>query len=209
MARPSLTQEEIDRFRSRLCEAAIALFATQGYEAVTMRAIAEAMGCSRTLPYRYFEGKEEIFLEVRARCFEQLIEHQRGAFESAEQPIERIHALGSGYLEFARERRHAFAIMYDLYEVDVPSYPKLAKVIERAWRLLAAAIKGAIDAGELDGTTNNLSRLLWSGIHGIAVLEHGGRLGPGPTPADALMRPMIDALIQAHRPEGYIPTTSH
>ena len=47
MARPSLTQEEIDRFRSRLCEAAIALFATQGYEAVTMRAIAEHTGPAR------------------------------------------------------------------------------------------------------------------------------------------------------------------
>jgi AcrR family transcriptional regulator len=201
-----LTQEEIDRFRARLCEAAIALFATQGYEAVTMRAIAEAMGCSRTLPYRYFEGKEEIFLEVRARCFEQLIEHQRAAFESVDGPIERIHALGSGYLEFARDRRHAFAIMYDLYEVDIPAYPKLAEVIDRAWRLLAGVIGEAIDAGELDGATGDLSRLLWSGIHGIATLEHGGRLGPGPHPADALMRPMIDALIQAHRPAGH-PST--
>ncbi len=201
MARPSLTQEEIDRFRAKLCDAAIALFATQGYEAVTMRAIAEAMGCSRTLPYRYFEGKEEIFLEVRARCFHQMLDHQMAAFNEKEDPIERLHALGLGYLAFARERRHAFAIMYDLYEVDVPSYPKLAAAIERAWRLLAAAIQETIDTGALVGTPNQISRLLWSGIHGIAVLEHGKRLGPGTNPADQLMRPMIDALIQAYRPE--------
>lgn len=51
-----------EQARERLLGCALRLFALQGYEQTTMRAIAAAAGYSPGLTYRYFVSKEEIVL---------------------------------------------------------------------------------------------------------------------------------------------------
>ena len=65
MPRAALSQTEVDEFREALCASATRLFAEYGYEGVTMRALAKALGYSPMTPYRYFENKEAIFETVR------------------------------------------------------------------------------------------------------------------------------------------------
>ncbi len=48
--------------RQRILQAALKLFATEGYEGTTMRKIAAAAGCSLGLTYRYYASKEELVL---------------------------------------------------------------------------------------------------------------------------------------------------
>ena len=50
--------------RQRILQAALKLFATEGYEGTTMRKIAAAAGCSLGLTYRYYASKEELFIDV-------------------------------------------------------------------------------------------------------------------------------------------------
>lgn len=50
--------------RARIYETALTLFAERGYEATTMRLVAEAAGTSLGLAYRYFKRKDEIVLEL-------------------------------------------------------------------------------------------------------------------------------------------------
>ena len=70
MARLALRPDEIAAFRRRAAEAAMHLFAAQGYEAVTMRSLADALGVSAMTPYRYLDGgKRELFGLVRAEAF--------------------------------------------------------------------------------------------------------------------------------------------
>lgn len=53
--------------RARIVDAALRLFAKRGYEAATMRDIAEAADCSLGLAYRYFSGKDALVLELYRR----------------------------------------------------------------------------------------------------------------------------------------------
>lgn len=53
--------------RARIYDTALALFAERGYEATTMRMIAEAAGASLGLAYRYFRRKDDIVLELYRR----------------------------------------------------------------------------------------------------------------------------------------------
>ena len=50
-----LTDKDIADFRTQLCKVATERFARFGYEGVTMRQLAEALGCSPKTPYRYFK----------------------------------------------------------------------------------------------------------------------------------------------------------
>ena len=58
---PGLTLKA-EATRQRILEAALKLFATEGYEGTTMRKIATAAGCSLGLAYRYYASKEELVL---------------------------------------------------------------------------------------------------------------------------------------------------
>src|SRR5471030_3037509 len=64
-----LTDKDIADFRAELCKVATERFARHGYEGVTMRQLAEALGCSPKTPYRYFKDKADILATVRAQAF--------------------------------------------------------------------------------------------------------------------------------------------
>lgn len=63
---PAKTQRAAQT-RAAITEAALALFRERGYEAATMRAIAEHAGVSAGNAYYYFSSKEELILEFYAR----------------------------------------------------------------------------------------------------------------------------------------------
>jgi AcrR family transcriptional regulator len=62
--RPSGRTFEGEETRRRLYETAVALVAEQGYEATTLRDVAERAGVSPGLLYRYFPSKRSIVLEL-------------------------------------------------------------------------------------------------------------------------------------------------
>src|SRR5476649_1170104 len=64
-----LTDQDIADFRTELCNVATERFARFGYEGVTMRQLAEALGCSPKTAYRYFKDKADILATVRAQAF--------------------------------------------------------------------------------------------------------------------------------------------
>lgn len=53
-----------ERTRAHIYETALRLFDEEGYEATTMRKVAEAAGTSLGLTYRYFTGKDQLVLEL-------------------------------------------------------------------------------------------------------------------------------------------------
>jgi len=50
-----------EKRRQRILEEALALFAKNGYQSTTLTEIADASHCPRTMLYRYFASKREIF----------------------------------------------------------------------------------------------------------------------------------------------------
>src|SRR5215813_4569696 len=56
-----------EQTRAAITEAALALFRERGYEAATMRAIAQRAGVSTGNAYYYFSSKEELIQEVYSR----------------------------------------------------------------------------------------------------------------------------------------------
>ena len=66
MADPALTPRA-EQTRAAITEAALTLFRQRGYEATTMRAIAERAGVSTGNAYYYFGSKEELIQEFYTR----------------------------------------------------------------------------------------------------------------------------------------------
>jgi AcrR family transcriptional regulator len=181
-----LRDHEIAAYRERLSEVALELFAERGYEGVTLRAIADALGCSPMTPYRYFANKDAIFAAVRAAAYNRFAAAQEAAAASTDDLIGRLSALGASYVRFASEEPQAYRLMFGLSQPSPDGYPELREAELRAWVPLHAAIAGAIEAGLLEGDPDTVAHVFWATVHGLASLHLAGKLALGKTVEDLL-----------------------
>ena len=101
-------QEERDRRRAEILDAAEALYAELGWDAVTMERVARRARLSRGLLYVYFRDKADLHLGLVERALDTLRERFVTAREGKGSGLDAVEAIGRAYLEFARELPHYF-----------------------------------------------------------------------------------------------------
>jgi AcrR family transcriptional regulator len=200
-----LTDHEIAAYRDRLTAAALELFGERGYDGVTLRSIAEALGCSPMTPYRYFANKDAIFAAVRTAAYDRFAAAQEAAVASTEDLIGRLGALGAAYFRFAREEPQAYRLMFGLSQPDPDAYPELRRAEQRAWAPLRAALAGAIEAGLLEGDPDTVAHVFWAATHGLVSLHLAGKLARGRTFED-LLAPIQRTLVRGNLATPEEPT---
>src|SRR5262245_35565641 len=114
----TLTESEIYDFRSRLCAEAERQFAEHGVEAVSMRSLTKAMGCSATTPYRYFQNKEEILAAVRASILDRVSDMLEAVGRGQRDGASWARAHRKAFVDFAFNEPEAYRLIYDLYQPE-------------------------------------------------------------------------------------------
>ena len=95
-------QRESAETRRRIVDAARDLFVEKGYEATSMRAIAQRIEYTPTAIYHHFDSKEALLTELCTQDFRTLA----AAFQEVarvEDPVERLLRIGDAYVDFALE----------------------------------------------------------------------------------------------------------
>ena len=175
-----LTDQDIADFRAELCKVATERFARFGYEGVTMRQLAEALGCSPKTPYRYFKDKADILSTVRAQAFSKFADTLEKATAGVTDTAERGRLTGEAYLAFALKNPHAYRIMF---EIDAPvdeKHPELGPQAERAARYITRGAEEMAASGVIDVDPKLFGWSMWAAIHGIVMLHQSGMLTHGP-----------------------------
>ncbi|MCB1682971.1 MAG: TetR/AcrR family transcriptional regulator [Pseudomonadales bacterium] len=198
MSRASLTPQEIEAGRSRVITAATELFAQDGFEAVTMRAIGREMGRSPTTPYTYFSNKEEIFAEVRTRAFARFADALEDGIRNMHNPLVRLRAMCGAYAGFARDNPDAYRLMFELRQGGMAEYPPLKLQRERSFGHPLGAARDAVSQGLLQGDPLTLAHTIWACCHGIVSLELAGQLDLGRS-LDELVEPVTEAILRAYQ----------
>jgi AcrR family transcriptional regulator len=174
-----LTEKDIADFRAELCRVATERFAKHGYEGVTMRQLAEALGCSPKTPYRYFKDKADILATVRAEAFTKFADALEKAASSAP-PHQRGRLTSEAYLAFALKNPHAYRIMFD---IDAPldeNHPELGPASERAARYITRGAEQLAESGAIDADPAVFGWSMWAALHGVVMLHQSGMLAHGP-----------------------------
>ena len=105
---------EGDRLREEILDATEALLVkTNDLEAVSIRAVATAVGITPPSIYMHFDRKEELILEVCERQFRVLDAFMLEAMEGIDDPVEVVRAMGRAYVRFglARPEQYRFLFM--------------------------------------------------------------------------------------------------
>jgi AcrR family transcriptional regulator len=175
-------EREREEVRRKILDAARDLFASEGYDKVTMRRIAEAIEYSPTTIYNHFEDKDDL---VRALCeedFARLFAALSPALVSAADPLETIRQLGRAYCAFGLEHPNHYRFMF--MTPDKADEPDETSPGRRSFGLLLQAVSIAMDSGRLRREDPDLvAQVLWSSIHGAVALLITLKPQHWPTPA--------------------------
>lgn len=101
------TGSDGERTEAAIREAAVDLFARRGYEAVTTRQIAAAVGVQAAALYRYFPTKEDLLFDLMRSHMEALIASWDTVRPADADPVARLSAFVDNHIRFHVERRHS------------------------------------------------------------------------------------------------------
>ena len=180
--------------REMILDAAFALVRSEGHEALTVRRLAAALGCS-TQPILYqFDSVGQIMEETYRRADGFHTAFLTGALEAEPDPLT---ALGLRYIRFGSEEKPLFRFLFQSGRFsgktleDMTSAPDVAPLVEIVSR--SAGIDPA-DAAQA-------FRALFIAVHGYASLLANNAMAWDPAAAEAALAALYCALTEQRREE--------
>ena len=195
--------------RRKIMDAARELFVERGYEAVTMRGIAERIEYSPTAIYFHFADKATLIRELVAHDFRALAERFSRLARIAD-PIERLRELGNAYVDFALRNPNHYRLMFmtPAPEGDGAKGSLAQGGADRdAYEFLRQTVQEGIAAGRFRPELSDpelLAQMCWAGVHGIVSLHITKARAPWMRwrPPRRTARLMIDAEIRGMTKRG-------
>ncbi len=114
--------------RSKIIDAALELFATNGYTTTTTKLIADAAGVNEVTIFRHFGNKEALFQEVIRDYVENHEFMSKLSKYKQLSPAEAIRTIGREYIDFCYETKGIYRIQMKIQdELQGPSRMRLSK----------------------------------------------------------------------------------
>jgi len=169
-------EREREELREQILDVAMTIFINEGYEALTIRRLADEVEYTPGALYSYFADKESLVFALLVRASERLNNVFR-ALESTAHPLERLWAIGRAYIKFAMEHQAAYDLMF------IMSTP-ISKMVETgfaeaysAFFILRKTVQECMEQGFLPRADVDMAAFaLWSFVHGSVSLMIRKRL---------------------------------
>jgi AcrR family transcriptional regulator len=204
-------QEERDRRRGEILDAAEALYADAGWDTVTMDQLARRARLSRALIYVYFRDKTDLHFAIVERALERLRGRVTVAVASTALGLDQLEAIGWAYMAFAREEPHRFdaCARFEALapgpEGTEPASAACLRTAHQVHEIVAAAIVRGVADGSIrsdvgDPLVTSLS--LWAFTHGAIQVAQtkGGQLAHEGIAIDTLMACSVQLIRRALEP---------
>lgn len=161
--------------RAALLQAAVELIREAGVEKLSLRGLARKVGVSQTAPYRHFQDKNHLLVEIAKQTFEELAQATRALIDPSGSATKNIEAAGKAYLNFAIHNPERYKLVFGPSIENRAEYPDLIDSGQKAFGILKQLVEAGIQQQELlDEDPQILSTTCWSNIHGFAALAIDG-----------------------------------
>lgn len=200
MGRPLLTSEAVDTMRQQLVAAALDIYRQEGLDAVSFRRLADAVGVSHTLAYRYFADKDALLTAMRVECTRHFERFVRAREATAAPLLERVRSVARAYVGFVKAHADEYLLIFSPSAVAPSEYAELLEARKSLFEHAVTAVAECVAADILHGDPREIAHAFWVTLHGMMTLHVGNQLVHGRT-LDQLFEPTIDRLLeQASRP---------
>jgi AcrR family transcriptional regulator len=176
-----------------ILRAALEIASEDGWEAVTMRRLAERIEYSPSALYKYFADKEAILLTLMSQGIQQQLAALEHISAQARNPSVRLLQIAEAYWDFAWHHPTLYQLMFDLQG-------SIHKVEEA--KALFLAVRVAIEEwsqaqgvrlADLDAAVD----ILWATMHGLIALTMTQHIYGGRNRAKELLSQAVNDLLLA------------
>jgi AcrR family transcriptional regulator len=195
-------KSESSEVARHIARVAARLFATQGYDATSVRTIVEEAGVTKPTLYYHFGSKEGLAHALLTAPLGNLVKALRAVLADGGDPVEALERTIETHFAFCREDPDRLRFLYALgfgalgsgLEAEmVRIHEELSEIMEAPVRLLAEA--GVIAPDRVDACTTAYRGLIV--ISTLDFLCHGKELGEG------LARRLVGDLLRGFGEPGY------
>ena len=172
IAERKLRQKE--EVRTSILTAAWQLVKDDGWQALSIRKIADAIEYSVPVIYDHFENKEAILLEFTKRGFRELNQDIEKAKDSFKNPEQQIEAMAYAYWHFAFNNKEYYQLMYGLGMPGCETVKQIAE-LHTFTELLSEPIRALIEkSAKKDADPFLKLHTFWSALHGLISINMMG-----------------------------------
>ena len=166
-----------EELREMALTAAEQIVVEQGYEGLSARKVAAAIGYTVGTLYLVFENLDDLILHINARTLDRLHARMTESQAHCGNASDCLLQLGQVYIRFADEDPHRWAMVFEhRFSEDqvVPAWYQ-----EKVTRMFALVEEGLepLAKHRPQQEITQASRALWGGVHGICILALAGTLG--------------------------------
>jgi Transcriptional regulator len=199
-----MTEDAPDKLSLRdACVAeALRVIASEGIEALSLRAVARRLGVSHQAPYKHFGTRDRLLAEVIRQCLSDFATHLRASGDGAD-PQADMEALGTAYLRYALSRPLEYRLMFSTPWPEAAHEADLGTDARAAFDVLCDRL-GALRPDLVGATLDREAMFVWSAMHGVAgVLQSGSMryLGMDAAEQEAVVAHARALVTRALRPE--------
>ncbi|MGR3635120.1 MAG: TetR/AcrR family transcriptional regulator [Shimia sp.] len=160
-----------------LVAAGIAFLQDHSAEKLSLRAVAEVVGVSRTAPYAHFPDKRSLLLAISSAGFRQLAQSMEARRSADQSHNEQILAFGAAYVQFALDNPNLYRLMLSTMTPSGEdgggdaAWMELKSEATRPYAILNAEFSQMVSD---PARAEALSQGAWGMVHGLASLVGEG-----------------------------------
>ncbi len=166
-------EEEKERRRAEIVDAAELLYAEVGWDTVTMERVAKRARLSRALIYVYFQDKNDLLLAIAERALADLRERFVAAAAAHKAGLDKVQSIGRAYVQFQQELPYRFDACSRFHAHQAAGQPT-DDACAAAGDAVIAVIVQALVNGQADGSIRKdignpaqVCVMLWAFTHGL------------------------------------------
>jgi len=166
-------EEEKERRRAEMVDAAEALYAEVGWDDVTMDRVAKSARLSRALLYVYFRDKNDLLHAITERALLELRERFVEAAAGHRLGIDQVTAIGRAYVLFQQEKPYRFDACSRFHAHQAAGQPAEDACAAAGDAVMAVIVKALLQGQADDSIRKDIGNpaqvcvMLWAFTHGL------------------------------------------
>jgi len=169
------SRERIQRLkednRSNILEASLQIVKEEGWQALSMRKIADIIEYTAPMIYEYFANKEAILTELANQGYLLLSKKVKQSKLTEQKPEKQLEAMWFGYWDFAFEERELYQLMFGVGTACC-GFEKTYKCAESHGKLISDVIREIMkDQNPPEELICRKYFTYWSVIHGLISIN--------------------------------------
>lgn len=164
-------QRQLEEVKATILNQSWQIVEENGWQALSIRKIADAIEYSTQVVYTHFESKDAIIEAFTKQGFDLLAKQLQKAQKSRKNPSEQLVAISKAYWKFAFNHVKYYQVMFGL---GIPTCEMIRNIDEmkKVSDVMLISIELVIKSGKNPQADSNLKLgTFWSILHGLVAIE--------------------------------------